>query len=220
MFVLQQEVCSRMSRPELFVPETLESLSWLLKTGLCVGVWVGDQLVAYSILRYCGEDEHNYANVLGVPRDEWKYWANAESSVVHPDYRGNGLQRRTIAVAEQWRDPSIIGLGATVSPDNPFSLSNVQAAGFTIARRCEMYGGRDRFVLQRRLMPLPGTYRHFKGRPYQVLQIAKHSETQEPMVVYRALYGEREVWVRPASMWFERVERDGYSGPRFYWSPV
>lgn len=61
----------------------------------------------------------------------------------------------------------------------------------------------------------PGFYRHFKGGLYQLIDIASHSETQEPMVVYRALYGERKLWVRPASMWNEWVERDGYAGPRF-----
>lgn len=61
----------------------------------------------------------------------------------------------------------------------------------------------------------PGTYRHFKGKLYQVVDIAKHSETMEPMVVYRALYGDGGLWVRPASMWNEIVDRDGYHGPRF-----
>ncbi len=61
----------------------------------------------------------------------------------------------------------------------------------------------------------PGRYRHFKGNEYRVLCTARHSETMEPMVVYQALYGERGIWVRPAAMWNERVERDGYVGPRF-----
>ncbi|MBR0312586.1 MAG: DUF1653 domain-containing protein [Oscillospiraceae bacterium] len=60
-----------------------------------------------------------------------------------------------------------------------------------------------------------GRYRHFKGNEYEVLYLAKHSETLEPMVVYRALYGERGVWVRPASMWNETVERDGKKYQRF-----
>ena len=63
----------------------------------------------------------------------------------------------------------------------------------------------------------PGIYQHFKGNRYELLYVAKHSETLEPMVVYRALYGEGGVWVRPAAMWTEHVERDGYSGPRFQW---
>ena len=64
----------------------------------------------------------------------------------------------------------------------------------------------------------PGLYRHFKGRMYRLLHVAKHSETLEEMVVYQALYGDQGIWVRPASMWSEHVERDGYSGPRF--SPI
>ena len=61
----------------------------------------------------------------------------------------------------------------------------------------------------------PGRYRHFKGNEYRVIGTARHSETLEEMVVYQALYGERGLWVRPASMWSETVERDGYCGPRF-----
>ena len=61
----------------------------------------------------------------------------------------------------------------------------------------------------------PGKYRHFKGMEYELIGIAKHSETLAPMVVYRALYGEGGLWVRPAEMWSETVERDGYCGPRF-----
>ena len=61
----------------------------------------------------------------------------------------------------------------------------------------------------------PGKYRHFKGNAYELIGIAKHSETLEPMVVYRPLYGEGGLWVRPAAMWSEQVERDGYCGPRF-----
>ena len=60
-----------------------------------------------------------------------------------------------------------------------------------------------------------GEFRHFKGGRYRIEGFAKDSETLEEMVVYRALYGERGIWVRPAAMWNERVERDGYAGPRF-----
>ena len=60
-----------------------------------------------------------------------------------------------------------------------------------------------------------GRYRHFKGGEYEVLALAKHSETLEDYGVYRALYGEYGVWVRPASMWNETVERDGGVFRRF-----
>ena len=61
----------------------------------------------------------------------------------------------------------------------------------------------------------PGRYRHFKGNEYELLGIATHSETMEKMVVYRALYGEHGLWVRPISMWTEVVYKDNYTGPRF-----
>ena len=61
----------------------------------------------------------------------------------------------------------------------------------------------------------PGLWKHFKGNLYRVMYVALHSETGEEIVVYQALYGQRGMWVRPASMWLEHVERDGYSGPRF-----
>ena len=64
-------------------------------------------------------------------------------------------------------------------------------------------------------MTIKGVYQHFKGNRYEVIGIASHSETMEPMVVYRALYGEHGLWVRPAAMWNEQVHRDGYQGPRF-----
>lgn len=60
-----------------------------------------------------------------------------------------------------------------------------------------------------------GRYRHFKGGEYEVLCMARHSETGEEMVVYRALYGAHDVWVRPAAMWNETVLRDGKEQPRF-----
>ena len=61
----------------------------------------------------------------------------------------------------------------------------------------------------------PGIYRHYKGKDYELLYLARHSETEEPMVVYRQLYGERGVWVRPAAMWNETVERGGERVKRF-----
>ena len=60
-----------------------------------------------------------------------------------------------------------------------------------------------------------GRYRHYKGKEYEVLGIAKHSETLEDMVIYRALYGHHAVWVRPASMWYDTVEYNGTVCQRF-----
>ncbi|MGN0814268.1 MAG: DUF1653 domain-containing protein [Candidatus Coproplasma sp.] len=65
------------------------------------------------------------------------------------------------------------------------------------------------------MVKIGGVYRHFKGNKYQVLHVAKHSETLEEYVVYRALYGEGGVWVRPLGMFEETVERDGKTFKRF-----
>ncbi|MBT5904017.1 MAG: DUF1653 domain-containing protein [Opitutaceae bacterium] len=63
--------------------------------------------------------------------------------------------------------------------------------------------------------PQPGRYRHYKGGEYDVVGLCRHSETLEVMVVYRALYGEGGLWVRPIKMWSETIEFDGRKMARF-----
>ena len=63
----------------------------------------------------------------------------------------------------------------------------------------------------------PGLYRHYKNLPYEVLGTVRHSETLEPMTLYRALYGDRGLWVRPAAMFQEEVVVNGQRQPRFTW---
>ena len=71
----------------------------------------------------------------------------------------------------------------------------------------------------RELAPLPATplgrYRHYKGGEYEVVAVARHSETHEPLVVYRRLYGDSGWWVRPHAMFFEHIDVDGVRQPRF-----
>ncbi len=63
--------------------------------------------------------------------------------------------------------------------------------------------------------PRPGLYRHYKGRDYRVLGLARHSESLEPVVVYQALYGEHGLWVRPHAMFLETVSHADCTVPRF-----
>ena len=83
----------------------------------------------------------------------------------------------------------------------------------TLKPMIDRFLGREQIAMEETLKP--GRYRHFKGNEYELLYVARHSETLEEMVVYRALYGEGGVWVRPADMWSEIIERDGVSVPRF-----
>ncbi|GHD55162.1 DUF1653 domain-containing protein [Vreelandella hamiltonii] len=63
--------------------------------------------------------------------------------------------------------------------------------------------------------PTPGIYRHYKGNLYEVMGTAQHSESEEPLVVYRALYGDYGLWVRPLAMFTESVTKEGNTQPRF-----
>jgi hypothetical protein len=215
LFCLQNCVHDAMPDPEQFVMNDDGELKRDIEQGLCVGVWAGEELAAYGILRYCGVSEHNYANYLDVPASDLAYWANGDTVVVGENWRGNRLQQKLIGYLIRWRNPEIIGFGCTVSPQNAFSYDNLKAMGFEVHTRRMMYGSHDRYVMKLALEPLPGRYRHFKGNEYRVLAIARNSETRERMVVYQALYGEQGIWVRPASMWFQHIDRDGYHGPRF-----
>ncbi|WP_201611699.1 DUF1653 domain-containing protein [Psychrobacter immobilis] len=70
--------------------------------------------------------------------------------------------------------------------------------------------------MTQQLQSIPqGIYRHYKGSLYQVLHVANHSETEEELVVYRCLYGEYDVWVRPLAMFTESIEVNGKEVPRF-----
>ena len=73
----------------------------------------------------------------------------------------------------------------------------------------------DNHTLPALIVTPPGLYRHYKGMPYEVLDTVRHSETLEPLTLYRALYGERGLWVRPAAMFNETVVMDGVEQPRF-----
>lgn len=65
----------------------------------------------------------------------------------------------------------------------------------------------------------PGRYRHYKGKDYEVLGVARHSETEDKFVVYRALYGDRSLWIRPVAMFLETVVIEGQPCPRFQRMP-
>lgn len=151
VFALQNEGARRHAAPGAVRAGHTGNITAYLRTGICIGAWQQRRLGAYLILRLCGQSDENYAAFLGVPQSQWQHWANADSAVVHPDWRGNGLQRAMMQAALPLLPPQITHLGATVSPDNSYSLRNAQAGGFVIRCRREMYGGYDRYLLEKQL---------------------------------------------------------------------
>ena len=91
VYALQNEVRAAMPDPSQFVPDTLENITAYVQKDLCIGMWQGGRLGAYAIVRFCGESEHNYAAFLGIQSAEWPHWANADSAIVHPDYRATAF---------------------------------------------------------------------------------------------------------------------------------
>ena len=76
--------------------------------------------------------------------------------------------------------------------------------------------GSSGFVKKKKKLAL-GVYRHYKGKEYQVIAVARHSETEEELVVYRLMYGDFSYWVRPLSMFTENIELEDVIIPRFQW---
>lgn len=151
LFALQNEVHAGMLHPEQFVTDDLESIEKNIREGIAIGAWDGERLGGYLVIHFCGQDPHNYAAFLGVPKDEWEHWANGNSAVVCPDWRGNSLQRQMMEYAQTFLPEQITHIGATISPENSYSLNNALAMGFKIMTRREMYGGYDRYLLAKEL---------------------------------------------------------------------
>ena len=144
MEVFLHKICGQpvqraaMPDPEQFVPDTLENITAYVRNDLCIGAWQGSRLGGYLIVRFCGRSAHNYAAFMDVPRTEWEHWANADSAIVHADFRGNGLQRLMLEAALPLFPKKI-------------TLHNALASGFAIVSRREMYGGHDRYLLAKEL---------------------------------------------------------------------
>ena len=151
-FALQNEVRAAMPHPEQFVPDTLENITAYLREDLCIGAYDGERLGAYFILRYCGRSAHNYAAFLGGAPGGVGALGQCRQRSGPP-----GLAGQRPAVGSCWKRrcplsrPGIVGIGATVSPENQYSLNNALACGFVIADRREMYGGYDRYLLKKML---------------------------------------------------------------------
>lgn len=147
---LQKNIYDLLPDTQLFVLTREEEwLPLLTAPSRVIGLWDGDTLAAYGIYLQCGYTPQNYAWKIGVPSEEVPFWANMDTVVVAPDYRGNRLEHSLILQMEKLCDSSIHGFCCTVSPDNQYSLHNVQEAGYEIAGHRKMYGGFDRLILKK-----------------------------------------------------------------------
>ena len=144
----------------------------------------------------------------------------------YPAFRGQGLGSRLLAVAEGMaRLGSSPSLSIIVAEQNHGAVAVYERCGYvrvdqrpiTPFPECEYTGDWLLLVkpLKRQQDVLPGLYRHYKGKEYRVMEVATHSETREQLVVYRALYGDFGMWVRPLAMFCEDVEIDGRIMKRF-----
>ena len=141
-----------------------------------------------------------------------------DSVGVLPEYRGRGVASRLFEA--QCERASALGhkvAGLIVDVDKPKAEALYARLGFVYLDDKDFFSHRMKHMV-RQLNMTGQYYRHFKGKMYRVLHIAKHSETLEEMVVYQAMYGEHGIWVRPKSMFEEVIEKDGRFFRRF--SPV
>ncbi len=117
-----------------------------------IGVIVGGYLIAYSLIFIPGEGTENLGRDIGLPEDELKSVAHLQAAVVHPDYRGNGLQRRMGAAHLRVIDEKgFEHILCTVSPKNPFSLRNVLSNGFVVRGLKPKFEGAWRYIMYKNL---------------------------------------------------------------------
>lgn len=138
-----------------------------------------------------------------------------DSVGVLPEYRGRGIA--SLLFEAQCQRASSLGhkvAGLIVDEDKPKAEALYARLGFRYIDDKDFFGHKMKHMVKQ--LNMTGQYyRHFKGNIYKVLHIAKHSETLEYMVVYQAMYGEHDIWVRPAAMFNEVIEREGKAIRRF-----
>ena len=116
-----------------------------------LGVFYKEQMIAFGILYAAGQTKENLAYDIDEVTDVREN-ANLKLSIVRPDYRGNGIQQLLIVRLEQSaRESGFKWISVTVSPDNPWSLNNCKACGYTEVKRLEKYGGLVRVLLAKKI---------------------------------------------------------------------
>ena len=146
-----EEVKQEMAQQDWFYLDPPEVVNKLLETG-AMELWLamdGDRLAGIFDILHPGLDSYNYGYDLDFSREDLLRVVHMDTAAVHPDYRGHGLQRRMVAMAEQ----HLAGKGrhillTTVHPENRFSLNNMQKQGYVIQKRLDKYGS-ERYILRK-----------------------------------------------------------------------
>ncbi len=146
-----QDIVAASAPAEIFVLTTREELAESFSCDLCIGVYDEERLVAFGLMVYGRITPRNLGTYLGYDDEQLRHCVTNDTTFVHPEYRGYGLQ----SLLGQMRDEDAIRSGAkeamaSVSPDNQYSLENVQKRGFRVILETQLYGGRRRYILRRR----------------------------------------------------------------------
>jgi GNAT superfamily N-acetyltransferase len=146
-------VVSRLPSSALYSMDRLEALyEYVEQKGEMYGAYLGDTLVAYTVIAFPGLSASNLGREFGVPEAELPRVASLEGTIVHESARGQGLQRRFHAFREQRaREKDMRYLYATVHPDNVVSRQNLESAGLTLQFSRPMYGGLPRHCYAKKL---------------------------------------------------------------------
>lgn len=150
---LQEIIVQNLSDPELFHADSIHFIrDHIHKRGRIIGVISEKRLIAYRIVAFPGNDHDNLGIDLKLPKAEFTKVAHLDSFVVHPDYRGNLLQFKTLSPTVRIiRDLNCDHLCATVSPKNYPGVSNLLKGGLVIKELKEKYGGKLRYILYQNL---------------------------------------------------------------------
>jgi GNAT superfamily N-acetyltransferase len=150
---LQGLIVKELGDPELFHPGSIHFIrERIRKKGRIIGISSGNRLIACRIISFPGSDPDNLGIDLALPEDELHKVAHLEIFLVHPEYRGNALQLKTLPHAISiLRDFGYEHLCTTVSPKNYPGVSNLLKGGFVIKELKEKYGGKLRYILYQNL---------------------------------------------------------------------
>jgi hypothetical protein len=144
-------VLCRLPHPHVLRREGRDYLAHHIKErGRCIGAFLGNQMIAFTVLSFPRDEPDNLGIDLGFPRDQRLHVCHFELSGVHPDFRGNRLHRTmNLLRARLAGSAGYNHLCGTVSPRNPYSMRNHMAGGMMVRKLVQKYGGMDRYVIYR-----------------------------------------------------------------------